>query len=536
MDRFERLATRLIQELDRQANPPSSDCLPGALLERYLADDVDSSARARIDAHLEQCLVCLSGLVDLRDLLDGLKAPGTVSERVAVRLDELTRAPVPLPSRIARFVSRALAIRIPAGWMLVPVTAAAILTWPILLPRDVGHLPERTSPVTSPRTTELAGRPSREAETTLQSFREDTQQRTPSTSPKTTLDEATLVSRTQSAVVLVIATSREAKRTGKADREIGSGFFMNSAGLVLTNYHVIKGSSSISVQLDNGASFDAEIVFISSEKDFAILKVPGRGLPALPLGDSDKIRNGDKVLALGSPLGLENSVSPGFISGYRQLREGAFIQTTVPVSSGSSGGPLLNMQGEVVGIIRHSAPEGQNVNFAIPINEIKAIAMKPVRGFDADKVLQPYLEGVLHFNRQDYAKAEKAFLEATKVNPDNFDAWLDLGSVYYATGQFDKELAAFDKAVRLRPDDDEAHFLLASAYEDKGEFKTAAWEYRRAISLNPKHADALFNLALLELAQGNRAEAVRVSKKLEPLNPGMAVKLQRLLQLTKSGK
>jgi len=535
MDRFDRLARRLTQDLDRQSDRPSSECLPVKLLERYLASGLDGPTRAQTDAHLEQCLFCLNELVSLRDLLDGLGNPGPVSASLAATLNELMGRPVPLRSRIASFTSRVLSFRISLGWVLAPIAVAAILVWIIPFAANIGYSSKGTSPSLSPRSTELSGKTSLQTDTALQSFREDTGKRASSTPRQSTLDEPTLVSRTQPAVVLVSAAAREAPKTGKPDRDIGSGFFVSSSGLVLTNYHVIKGRSSISIQLSNGASFAAETVFANPEKDFAILKVPGRGLPTLPLGDSDKIRNGDKVVAIGSPLGLANSVSPGFISGYRQLKEGAFIQTTVPVSSGSSGGPLLNMQGEVVGIIRHSAVEGQNINFAIPINDIKAIAMAPA-GPNAEKSLQPYLQGVLYFNKQDYGNAEKSYLEETRRNPSNVDAWLDLGNVYYATGQFDKELAAFQKAVQLRPDDDDTHFFLASAYDDKGDFTAAAVEYRRAVSLNPKHTDALFNLALLELVQGNHAETMSIAKRLEALNFGMAVKLQRLLQLTRPAR
>ena len=116
------------------------------------------------------------------------------------------------------------------------------------------------------------------------------------------------------------------------------------------------------------------------------------------------------------------------------------------------------------------------MNFAIPINEIKAVAERPAGVSDADRSMQLYLEGILHFNRQDYAKAETAFVKATELDPNNFDAWIDLGNVYSATGEFNKEFVAFQKAVRLRQNSDDAHFSLAAAYEDKGDFKAAATE------------------------------------------------------------
>lgn len=534
MDRFERLSRRLIEGLDRQGGLASSDCLPLAQLESHLGDGVDEATRARVDAHLEGCLVCLNRLVELRDLLHGLNVSNTASRRLVARLDHLQHGTMPFWRGLGERIRRVFDIRIPAGWMAVPLVGAVLLLTFVL--RDSGYLPGPLQPPATPRTTELAGRPSGGGEGTAPvSFREGLQKRRLPRSSQRPFDVPTLVTETQGAVVLVSGIERTVAR-GRP-RRIGSGFFMDPAGLVVTTYHVIKGTSSVSVQLNNGASFTTEkIVFASPEKDFAILKVAGRSLPALRLGDSDKIRPGQAVVALGSPLGLENSVSSGVVSGFRELKEGAFIQTTTPISEGSSGGPLLDMQGDVIGITARSAPEGQNVNFAIPINEIKAVATKPALASEADRSLQLYLEGVLYLNRQDYVKAEKAFARATELNPNNFDAWMDLGNVYYVTGEFDKEFVAFRKAVQLRPDSDDAHFSLATGYEDKGDFGSAVTEYHRTIWLNPKHTEALFNLAIIQLIQGNRAEAAGYYKKLQPLNRGLALELQRLLQLTKPGR
>jgi S1-C subfamily serine protease len=534
MDRFERLSQQLIQGLDRQVESAAGDCLRLGQLESYLTGELDDAPRARVDVHLEQCLGCLNRVVELRDLLHGLTVANAASTTLVARFDHLQQRQAPLWHRLAGQLRGLFSIRVPAGWMAVPVGAAVVILL-ILVLGNRGSLPGRPSGLSTPSTTELAERPSRDTETALQAFRKGTREQTQPTSPQSPLDVPTLVAETQSAVVLISGIERSA--VGGRPRKIGSGFFIDPAGLVVTNYHVIKGSSSLSVQLHNGSSFIPEmIVFASPEKDFAILKVAGRSLPALRLGDSDKIRAGQQVVALGSPLGLENSVSSGVVSGFRELKEGAFIQTTAPVSEGSSGGPLLNMHGEVVGITARSAPQGQNVNFAIPINEIKAVAMMPTAASGADRSMQRYLEGVLHFNRQDYGKAEEAFKSSTELNRNNFDAWMDLGNVYYMTGEFEKEFAAYRKAVQLRPNSDDAHFSLATAHEDKGEFAAAAAEYRQTILLNPKHTEALFQLSIIHLIQGNRAQALEYHKKLQPLNRGMALELQRLLQLTKPGR
>src|SRR2546422_6988234 len=165
----------------------------------------------------------MNSLVDLRDLLHGQKAPATVSWRLGARLEGLMREPVPLRSRIARFISRAFATRMPVGWILPPVAAVAILAWMILFPRSGGNLLER-SPLPSPLTTELSGRPEPEAERALQSFRADVRRSTPQPSPQRQFDVPTLVSETQGAVVLFGQIGRGAE--GRP-RRIGSGFFVS---------------------------------------------------------------------------------------------------------------------------------------------------------------------------------------------------------------------------------------------------------------------------------------------------------------------
>ena len=122
------------------------------------------------------------------------------------------------------------------------------------------------------------------------------------------------------------------------------------------------------MKLNNGAFFPVEgIIADDSEHDLALIKVPGKNLPYLNLEDSDALLVGQRVLAIGSPLGLENSVSDGIVSGFRKDTNGKdWIQTTAPASHGNSGGPLLVMDGKVAGVLTWKAGEGENLNFAAP--------------------------------------------------------------------------------------------------------------------------------------------------------------------------
>jgi hypothetical protein len=169
------------------------------------------------------------------------------------------------------------------------------------------------------------------------------------------------------AVVLIVVSDA----SGKPSLE-GSGFLISSDGRIVTNHHVIAGATSATVKLNNGAFFPVEgLMADDPEHDLAIIKVNGKNLPHLSLLGSDTLALGQHVLAIGSPLGLENSVSDGIISGFRKDEKGVnWIQTTAAASHGNSGGPLLVMDGNVIGVLTWKAGEGENLNFAVPSSSI----------------------------------------------------------------------------------------------------------------------------------------------------------------------
>ena len=169
----------------------------------------------------------------------------------------------------------------------------------------------------------------------------------------------------------------------------GSGFITRSDGVLLTNAHVVEGSSEVHVTLPDGRSFRGKVLGADPLTDVAVVKVVASRLPVAPLGDSAKVRPGEWAIAIGNPLGLDNTVTAGIISAIQRtnaLGEGQrvpYIQTDAAVNPGNSGGPLINDRGEVIGIntaIRQ-AP-GAGLSFAIPINTARQIAAQILeRGF-----------------------------------------------------------------------------------------------------------------------------------------------------------
>ncbi len=167
------------------------------------------------------------------------------------------------------------------------------------------------------------------------------------------------------------------------ERGLGSGVIVTSDGTILTNYHVVDGAQQIKVELPDKRTLDAKVVGTDKPSDLAVLKVNASNLPVLPLGDSDKVRVGDVVLAVGNPLGLEQTVTAGIISAKGRstgLSDGSsfedFLQTDAPINQGNSGGALVNTDGELVGINSQIlSPSGGNIGigFAIPSNMAKSV-------------------------------------------------------------------------------------------------------------------------------------------------------------------
>ena len=161
----------------------------------------------------------------------------------------------------------------------------------------------------------------------------------------------------------------------------GSGFITRSDGVILTNAHVVDGASEVDVTLPDGRSYSGKVLGSDAVTDVAVVKVAATGLPVAPLGDSGKVRPGEWAIAIGNPLGLDNTVTAGIISAVQRtnaIGEGQrvpYIQTDAAVNPGNSGGPLINDRGQVIGIntaIR-KAP-GAGLSFAIPINLGRQIA------------------------------------------------------------------------------------------------------------------------------------------------------------------
>ncbi|MBA2749556.1 MAG: trypsin-like peptidase domain-containing protein [Tatlockia sp.] len=170
----------------------------------------------------------------------------------------------------------------------------------------------------------------------------------------------------------------------RVERGTGSGFIVNANGQILTNSHVVNGADTVSVTLKDGRTFKGEVLGEDSVTDVAVIKIAANDLPVIPIGNSDGLRPGEWVIAIGNPLGLDNTVTAGIVSatdrsssdiGVSDKRVG-FIQTDAAINPGNSGGPLLNARGEVIGMNTAIISGAQGLGFAIPINTVQGISQQ----------------------------------------------------------------------------------------------------------------------------------------------------------------
>jgi regulator of sirC expression with transglutaminase-like and TPR domain len=184
---------------------------------------------------------------------------------------------------------------------------------------------------------------------------------------------AALAERALKSVVVVSFSGRDGKQQG-----LGTGFVVSADGLIATNLHVIGEARPIDVQFADGRTFSVTAIHATEKSmDLAVLKIDATDLPVLKLGNSDALKQGEQVIALGNPLGLRHSVVSGVVSEKRELEGRPMIQVAIPIERGNSGGPLLDMQGRVHGIVTLKSQVTRNLGFAVVVNALKPLLEKP---------------------------------------------------------------------------------------------------------------------------------------------------------------
>ncbi|MBS1794330.1 MAG: tetratricopeptide repeat protein [Acidobacteria bacterium] len=320
----------------------------------------------------------------------------------------------------------------------------------------------------------------------------------------------------------------------------GSGFFVES-DKVITNRHVIEKSNRVEIHLINGKKFPVKgVLAVDGEGDLALLQVdvPEGMAPPLPIVQRVPLE-GESIVVVGNPYGLEGSVSNGIVSAVREISGyGKIIQITAPISPGSSGSPVVNMLGQVIGIATLQAAEGQSLNFAVPSERIAQLKIGELQSFttlnsETQKNKRAaaqsfYSQGLAQLSRDDYARAAAFFEKATETDPNYAEAWYQTGFSYGMLGRHAEALKASRQAAKLRPEWAATYVNIGASSYALGQYKDAVEAYRQAIRLDDDNADAQFALGL-SLGRLNRTdEEILAYKRAVALKPDYAGAFEQL--------
>ena len=331
--------------------------------------------------------------------------------------------------------------------------------------------------------------------------------------------------------------------------KLGSGFFISQSGDIITNYHVLQGADSAEVKTSDGKTYPITYIVAEDEQsDIIRLSVDISSKYVHPLSLSTTVPEvGERIIVYGSPLGLEKTVSDGIVSAIREVPGyGKLIQITAPISPGSSGSPVLNMKGEVIGIATFQMIEGQNLNFAIPSKKITSLNLMEEKETSITKELfgqeskekedynyayEAINKAYYFIDKEEYEKALPYLERAIKTDISLLKAraYFQIGFCYSKLGFYKDAVEAFKQAIRIAPDSANAHCNLGYAYDKLGFYKDAIEAYKQAIRIDPDYANAHGNLGRVYFLIGDRNSALNEYKILKELDIDKANELFDLI-------
>lgn len=347
----------------------------------------------------------------------------------------------------------------------------------------------------------------------------------------------------------------------------GSGIILSDRKIIITNFHIFAGSDNMEITHNDTVIKYSEIAGINIEKDIMIIKLADDNLPQINIGNSSELKIGDRIYAIGSPYGMENTISEGIVSGFRTIGESKKnrIQITASLSSGSSGGAVFNSKGELVGISDSKMLGGENINFMIPINEALAIADSGLYDKRSLKALKLFYKGTEAEESGDYIEAIKQYSQYLEIVPNECKAYNYRGKAYLGLKQFEKAMKDFKKAIEIEKDNKpaiynrgECNFLLkeyeiaikdfskvlrldstfysayfarALTYSKLEEFKKAIKDYNIYLHHNPDDITALTNRGLVFYELEEYEKAINDWKKVIYLDPSSERSMKKLIEI-----
>jgi len=328
-------------------------------------------------------------------------------------------------------------------------------------------------------------------------------------------DLSKLVKKIQPSVVTVLTYGLDRKPLSQ-----GTGFFINKQGHMITNYHIFKGAYTAEIKVFNGKTYVVRTV-VSSNKKMDLIKlsvdIPKQIVQWIEITE-DVPSIAERIVVIGSPMGLEQTVSEGIVSAIRDLPNfGNYYQISAPISPGSSGSPVINMEGKVIGIATFQIVDGQNLNFALPSKYIKDTDKMNIdvslqewnfynnkirtKDFKKDKDQNEIqIEARRWFHRgsnyeklQDYEKALWAYTKALEFDPRYISAYNNRGNVWIDIGDFDHSIDDFNKVIKLAPHNPLGYLGRGNALVGKRRYFQAIYDFNSCLQINPNDPAAYHN-------------------------------------------
>jgi tetratricopeptide (TPR) repeat protein len=343
----------------------------------------------------------------------------------------------------------------------------------------------------------------------------------------------------------------------------GSGVILKDKGILLTNFHIFAGREKLVVKHKDKELKYSEIIGFSIEKDVLILKMEDGDFPQIKVGSSQDLKVGGKVFAIGSPLGMENTITEGLIGGFRKFdkkeNELEYIQISTSLSPGSSGGAVLNSAGELIGISTWGFKKGDNVNFAIKIEDVlnvdlgefsDKLKLEAMNYFFKGKSLHEDNEfkkaveyyskyiskvpndakaynfrGLAYMGMKDYDNALSDFNKSAKLDPTYFAPLLNKGDLNYKMEHYDNAIKDFTQIIKRAPDLVSAYYARGLAQMKIQEWEDAVKDFTTVIKKEPDYVEAYINRGISYYYDKKYSDAIDNWRKAITLDPTLTNQL-----------
>lgn len=305
----------------------------------------------------------------------------------------------------------------------------------------------------------------------------------------------------------------------------GSGVVINNEGLVVTNHHVCKDANRIEVKHYSKEIKGVTIYKYDEAKDLLFLETGDRTLKPIDFGTSSNLRSGQRIYAVGSPEGYENSISEGIVSGSRIDENNIkLIQMTCPITDGSSGGAVLNSKGELIGLSVSGQHEGA-LYFAIPVNDVLAMLGIENNYTEVTDPQQYYEIGSQATDNKNYKDAEVFFSKYLEKFSSDATAYYKRGYARFKLKEYKKAISDFNTVLE-NSQTSESFFYRGNCYYSLKDYKNALTDYTKALEQEPDNYDIYYNRGYANFRLKNYAEAVSDWTKAIELNPDYKAELE----------